>query len=64
MGMLRTKMITDCDLLMTQCDTVMAHTKREEGDFKNILISVNKEKKDLGMKLLNLASAPSQLLII
>lgn len=64
MGMLRGKMINDCNMLMTACDKVMVHTKKEEGDFKNILISVNEEKKAVGMKLLNLAAAPSQLLII
>jgi len=59
MGMLRGKMIEDCDLLMSQCDVVMAHTKREEGDFKNILIKVNETKASVEGKLLNLAAVPN-----
>lgn len=64
MGMLRGKMIEDCDQLMAACVKVMQHTKREENDFKNILIRVNETKETVGKQLLNLAAAPSQLLII
>jgi len=61
---LRKKMITDCEELIKECETVMNKTKKREGDFKNLLIDVNKEKLKVTLQLVNLAAANNQLFLI
>jgi len=61
---LRKKMITDLQTLIKSCDVTMEKTQRRENDFKNILISVNEEKKKTTTKLVNLAAANNQIFLL
>lgn len=42
MQKMRAKMIDDLDELMASCDKTVAATAKREGDFKSILVDVNK----------------------